>query len=302
MLISGAFAMCKDATSMATPNAISSPELADGRSHCASPDGQTIGLFGQALAPVSRSARPGSTKVPPTSVTCGLSSVGLSPSERLQSCLESRLRQRMGAYGSMEFDLIWKHWDMPSGLPICALRASARRTSDSDFGSLPIVKPDALPLSGWPTPNAMEGGSTSRSGSRKGELLIGGLVQGCELRERERERERESSSCRMGHAVGAGLEGYARHVDDRNKSGWNDANADGSTAATGGDGAAEFWSRFDVVNCRDSKARRIEPGTFPLAYGIPARVGRLRGYGNAIVPQVAAEFIVAYAEVKIANE
>lgn len=31
----------------------------------------------------------------------------------------------------------------------------------------------------------------------------------------------------------------------------------------------------------------------PLASGVPARVGRLRAYGNAIVPQAAAEFIAA---------
>ena len=37
--------------------------------------------------------------------------------------------------------------------------------------------------------------------------------------------------------------------------------------------------------------RPVEPGTFPLAHGVPGRVGLLRGYGNAIVPQVAALFI-----------
>ena len=55
-----------------------------------------------------------------------------------------------------------------------------------------------------------------------------------------------------------------------------------------------FWSDADWLGCRDGKFRPVEPGTFPLANGIPARVGRLRGYGNAIVPQVAAEFIRAF--------
>lgn len=32
-------------------------------------------------------------------------------------------------------------------------------------------------LAAWPTPNAMEGGQTSRSGERKDELLMGGMVQ-----------------------------------------------------------------------------------------------------------------------------
>jgi DNA (cytosine-5)-methyltransferase 1 len=54
-----------------------------------------------------------------------------------------------------------------------------------------------------------------------------------------------------------------------------------------------FWADCDWLPCRDGKTRPVEPGTFPLANGIPGRVGLLRGYGNAIVPQVAAEFIKA---------
>ena len=54
------------------------------------------------------------------------------------------------------------------------------------------------------------------------------------------------------------------------------------------------WEDCDRILCADKKFRPVEPGTFPLANGIPARVGRLRGYGNAIVPQVAAEFVQAF--------
>ena len=40
-----------------------------------------------------------------------------------------------------------------------------------------LRSPSAAQLSAVPTPNAMEGGQTSRSGKRKGELLMGGIVQ-----------------------------------------------------------------------------------------------------------------------------
>jgi DNA (cytosine-5)-methyltransferase 1 len=54
------------------------------------------------------------------------------------------------------------------------------------------------------------------------------------------------------------------------------------------------WSDCDWLPCIDGKARPVEPGTFPLAHGVSQRVGRLRAYGNAIVPQCAQAFIKAY--------
>ena len=54
------------------------------------------------------------------------------------------------------------------------------------------------------------------------------------------------------------------------------------------------WSNADWLLCRDGNFRPVESGTFPLAARVPARVVRLRGYGNAIVPQVAAEFIRSF--------
>jgi DNA (cytosine-5)-methyltransferase 1 len=54
-----------------------------------------------------------------------------------------------------------------------------------------------------------------------------------------------------------------------------------------------FWDDYTLLHCLDGKARRIEPGVAPLASGVPARMGKLRAYGNSIVPQVAAAFLGA---------
>jgi DNA (cytosine-5)-methyltransferase 1 len=73
------------------------------------------------------------------------------------------------------------------------------------------------------------------------------------------------------------------------------------------------WSQLEWLTCSDGKSRPTQPGIFPLVDGISksvvrggdrsmapdanqsaeARTMRLKGYGNAIVPQVAALFITA---------
>jgi hypothetical protein len=90
--------------------------------------------------PYSDAGKRAATTIPATS---GPSSDDSSPSASLQHWLESKLRARMDANGSPEYALTWKHWDMPSGPPILALRGSARRISDNAF-------------SGWPTPRSMD--------------------------------------------------------------------------------------------------------------------------------------------------
>lgn len=92
------------------------------------------------------------------------------------------------------------------------------------------------------------------------------------------------------HPIQPRLEGLPRDGDNRDQPGRLNPLATGSTATAGSLG---HWGAYDLIPCTDGKTRRIEPSSFPLAHGVPGRVGLLRGYGNAIVPQVAAAFIEA---------
>ena len=70
----------------------------------------------------------------------------------------------------------------------------------------------------------------------------------------------------------------------------------GHWRATESKGSANAWHDAEWIIGHDGKARRVEPGIRLLAHGVPARVGKLRSYGNAIVPAVAAEVIGAYMD------
>jgi DNA (cytosine-5)-methyltransferase 1 len=105
----------------------------------------------------------------------------------------------------------------------------------------------------------------------------------------------EGGGSRPADHCGPGGVGYAS-LQRWNAGADNGNAAERSEESPGTGGAPGFWNAFDTVYCRDGNARRVEPGSQPLAHGVPARVGRLRGYGNAIVPQVAAVFIWSFLE------
>lgn len=129
--------------------------------------------------------------------TSGLTGSATSPSAVLQSSLESRLRVLTGSRGSTLFALTWKHRTTPSGRPICALRASARRTSasgctswptpttrdhkDGDAQSCANVPINALlgravHLASWPSPAASDG--DGGKGPRTGVSMTGRMPDG----------------------------------------------------------------------------------------------------------------------------
>ena len=86
---------------------------------------------------------------------------------------------------------------------------------------------------------------------------------------------------------GAGLEGYAGDVPGSEKPGRNEAETQRPITPP----AASPWGGCQFVPCADGKARPVKPGILPVADGVSDRVGLIKGYGNAIVPQVAAAFI-----------
>lgn len=94
--------------------------------------------------------------------------------------------------------------------------------------------------------------------------------------------------------AGCGEQRSAGLPANRDTSRRNDANGRGAHDGPGPTNG--HWRDADWLYCRDAKWRPVEPGSFPLAHGAPARVGRLRGYGNAIVAQAAAEVIRAYMD------
>jgi DNA (cytosine-5)-methyltransferase 1 len=81
---------------------------------------------------------------------------------------------------------------------------------------------------------------------------------------------------------------------------WNrSANGCEDVANTASEGLQGQWTfrsgiTAEYQNSSDLRWWEFEPSVGRVANGVPARAHKLRAYGNAIVPQVAAEFISAF--------
>lgn len=309
-------------------NVISSPASAAGPMPSPSPIGPPGAKPGPQAVPVSRYRARDNDVVMPTSDTSGPLFTASSPSAGLQRSLENKLRARMGANGSPEYGLTWSLWDMPSGPPICRLRASARRISGSAFSGWPTPQAhDAHPrgagnrqnpnggaaclgwdarLAGWPTPRHSDSGprgGTTGFGLRNDARLAGWATPtGRDYRHPNARSYAERGGGAKGEQLANQVVLTAGWVSPQARDG---ANSRGGATVAGRGAAIEprrpgdgrgHWSDAEWFACLDGKARRIEPAVFPLADGVPGRVGMLRAAGNAIIPQVAAEFIRASIE------
>jgi hypothetical protein len=135
----------------------------------------------------------------------------------------------------------------------------------------------ALIPSSWPTPHGNAGTGAGVEG-RDG----GANLQTVASWATPTTRDHKDGACQEQIAGGAGSSECSARTT---------SSADGYTGPVNG-----FWRDADWLPCIDGKARPVEPGTFPLAHGIAARVGRLRAYGNAIVAPCAEQFIRAYLD------
>jgi len=249
--------MSKPTISQATRNAISSPASGDGPSRSEKPDGMTTDQSGPDHAHASRLAFQEQVKGTAMIDTLPLFGLASLPSFDLQQSLASRLQARMGATGSLLFDLKWKSWDMLSGPPICALRASGRPTSASAYG---------LERMGWPTTQTPNGGRSqaiedlSVTGVNKdGKKRNVGLEHVVKFASwaTSRSEDAESSGMRHSRGVADTLTAQATHL-----AGWPAAQAQ-TPARNGNNAAGNSDSSRMTVELSSWPTSRANDGTGP---------------------------------------
>jgi len=308
------------------PNVTSLPESAFGRTRSEKPDGLTDGLFGLAPARANLSARQAKAQGLLTSGTCGQRFTGSSASVDLMLFFGEQVES---ADGRDWLDLVQSDLEASAyavgSVGLCAAGFGAPHIRHRIFFVADAASDNQQRIrqsregDGWRELSAGRHGAVSGLGdalpagrakgwseSGSGQVAGGGefnYLANADSSGRARSGSAQSKEWRgdfilagrgesggLGDASGTGLQ--VRESGELQGEGrGTERRAVAQPGATNG-----FWSGAEWLYCRDGKYRAVEPGTFPLAHGAAERVGRLRGYGDAIVAPVAEEFIRAYLE------
>jgi DNA (cytosine-5)-methyltransferase 1 len=151
-----------------------------------------------------------------------------------------------------------------------------------------------LPTDGYPQPRSDADGRGEESG----------LVHANEPQSREARGSspKDGGLGRAGAALGLADSASSRYEKARRR-GEGEGRLSVIAPECGREGALNPWRDCDWLPCADGVWRPVSAGSFPLVDGAAFRVGSgcpeegqsragmLRGYGNAIVPQVAAIFV-----------
>lgn len=183
--------MLRQLTFWDSPNVTSLPVSECGVMPCAVQAGRMNVPCGREVVPANLSARQAKERGLLTSGIYGQHFSISSASAALSSFLASRLQAVTGLHGSTLYRLTWKERTTSAGRLIPALRASARRISDSGctgwptpqahnvkgtdynrYGNAGLVRgrypalQDCSQLAGWPTPRAVETGHSTGNPAR----------------------------------------------------------------------------------------------------------------------------------------
>ena len=149
-------------TSKASPESTFALELEDGTTRSSLPDSPTTSRSGHALRRASPFPKPERVAEQQTLGIFGPKSCGASQSAALSRSLVSRLVRDLDVNGSIEYLLIWKQWDLPSGRSLFQLRASPRPIFVTVYG---------LEVAGYPTVDTHSGGRTAHGCELRGGTL-----------------------------------------------------------------------------------------------------------------------------------
>jgi DNA (cytosine-5)-methyltransferase 1 len=145
----------------------------------------------------------------------------------------------------------------------------------------------------WPKAGRIEGYRDARDGGQG--LGLADADASGQQEQQEFNGAGATGGLEMGSGRGALRCGYPSGLGDPEEARW-DARGEFGTyrrSAQLSDGSGVV----DWLACRDSRWRPIEPGLSPLVDADPTRMGRLRGYGDAIDVETFTQLIAAYLEV-----